>query len=346
MKKFLSVFLVVAMMAISFSVTAFADTADYTVTITNDSTVTAGDTFDLCIEIAGVAEDVEIAYIDFELHYDADEVAPAYTQSSASDTSCIVSTPDDSDWEQIVRLYESGEYYYCFFCPDDGGLNDSGEATDSVISKDKAIVISIPFTVLSEVGGSVSVSVSNVVAYNATDVDFENPLSNSYGGDYTAEVVAKGCPVTSLGAKINLESPALRLGAKYETEYLPTGITSEDITDLGIVFYPTRLLGENELSVETVGAISVSASGIENYDPELTFADYETITFYVTIIDIPANGLDDEISFRAYCSYGEEVIYADTLSRSYDYVLDELYPEPSAGFEGDNVVYPSTSWWE
>ena len=140
--------------------------------------------------------------------------------------------------------------------------------------------------------------------------------------------------------KQNTACSGLRLGCKYDA----SKISPErrfDITDMGVVFYPTRFL-VSELTLEIEGAASVRAVAIEEYVPGNVFTDYETFTFYATIINIPASGKDKEISFRPYVIYNDGVIeYGDVLARSYNYVVANTL----AVELGDNEIPAPDDWW-
>lgn len=341
-RKVLGVLLSVFVLASALCCGVSADTTYYTVDITNTAaTVYEGNRLDVVITVSDIAAGTMLTSLSFRLNYDSACVTPSYTQTVPNDTACIVSTPASSAWEQIVS--QKTGYYDCFFMPADGGWSGTAP-TSSVISQSGTLTVTLAFTVNAGAAGSTAIfGVSDIVAYDATDSTLSTTVAGA-ASSYSAAVSEPLLPVTTLGAAINTVSPALRLGARYETAYLASGVAATDVSDLGMVFYPTRLLGENELNISTSGSMHRSAQGIANYDSTKVFSDYTTITFYVTIVGIPYNGLDDEISFRAYCTYGETTIYSDTMSRSYDYVYDTLYPGLATGV-GDTVIYAPTGWW-
>ena len=128
--------------------------------------------------------------------------------------------------------------------------------------------------------------------------------------------------VVSLGAKINESTSSLRLGAAYNG-YLLFDWERENVEDLGIIFYPTHLLGSEHLELENEKVAHVKANGIVEFDPDKAFKDYERFTFYVTIVNIPKGGYDTKISFRPYIILGSDVIvYGDVMERCYNDVLN------------------------
>lgn len=143
--------------------------------------------------------------------------------------------------------------------------------------------------------------------------------------DVTVTAVFETFIVVTLGAEINEESSSLRLGALYNgglfIEDKDTRKAVDDFGDLGIVFYPSHLLGEEELTLETSGAAYRSAIGIVEYDEDKHFEDYESFVFYVTIVNIPEHGKDVNISFRPFITYGNgETEYDIVMERSFNYV--------------------------
>ena len=141
--------------------------------------------------------------------------------------------------------------------------------------------------------------------------------------DYSLSAIPMQTVVRSLGAKINETTNSLRLGASYDASSLDKE-ARVTVTDIGIVFYPSHLLGEDSLDLENENAVSISACGIEEgYDPAKKFTDYDSFTFYVTIVNIPEYGRDTNISFRPFIVFGgETVCYDGTMQRSYNYVLN------------------------
>ena len=347
MKKFLSAVLAVVMLA-AFAVVPATAANVYTLKITNDAgTITVGDTFDVVITIDDVASGYDLSLLEFTLTYDADYLAPAYDQSAAGDDTRFSATPSGKNWDHITMI-EDGSFY-CFLSADDTGYAN-GAITDSAISAGDTLTFVLPFTVLNAAAGkSVSIQITDLTAYNADDEDFATPISGGVQ-NYTFTATDKTNPITTIGAQINTATPALRLAAKYDATLL--SVAREDVEDVGIVFYPTRLLGDNELTYDTNGAMKLSAYGIDRdyYVEGNEFEDYDAFIFFVTITNIPANGMDDLISYRGYIKNydraGGEITLAEvTNERSYNYVYDFVYPSAGSG-EGDNVIYPGQDWFD
>ena len=347
MKKFLSVLLAVLMLS-AFAVIPASAANAYTIEITNSAdTVTVGDTIDVVITVSGVASGYNLSIVEFSLSYNAAYLEPAYDQSAAGDDTRFTETPSGKAWDHIT-VSGDGEFY-CFLSADDTGFVN-GNVTDSAIGSGDTLTFVLPFTVLDAAAGkNVSISLVDVSAFDAEDEDFTNALT---GGivNYSFTAAAKSSPITTIGAKVNTVTPALRLAAKYDATLL--SVARKDVEDIGIVFYPSRLLGDNELTYDTTGALKLSAYGIdaEDYVDGQEFADYDSFVFYVTIVNIPANGMDDMISYRGYIKNYDRVGGAITLAeltneRSYNYVYDLVYPSAGSG-SGDNTIYPGTGWFE
>lgn len=129
--------------------------------------------------------------------------------------------------------------------------------------------------------------------------------------------------VVSLGSKVKSSTFSLRLGAKYNGKLLSADERAT-VTDLGIVFYPSKFLKAGDvLDLTTEGAAILSAAGIDEdyYVDGKAFVDYDTFVFYATIVNIPENGRDTDISFRSYIIYSEGTVYGEVLARNYNDTL-------------------------
>ena len=124
--------------------------------------------------------------------------------------------------------------------------------------------------------------------------------------------------VVSLGASINPDTSSLRLGAKYNGNLLDKS-EREAIKDVGIIFYPSHLLGDGILDLNNTNVVRKSATAIIEFVDGQAFADYDTFTFYVTIVGIPSHGLDTKIAFRPFIILGDGTIeYGEVMERCYN----------------------------
>ena len=194
--------------------------------------------------------------------------------------------------------------------------------------------------------------------YNAWGVNF--PYWTWYNGiDAYAEwedtrLRNNYAPVTTLGAKISssyevdgVESNAIRFGAVYHESYIRYLDGKEDadywnVSDMGIVIYPTDWLEGKELTLETEGCYSASAENIVNWTRSesgwgCNFADYENFVFYVTLYGMTDDDLDDRLSARGYITFylADEVggpYYDTTVIRSYN-MVDALTADSDSALE-------------
>ena len=152
-----------------------------------------------------------------------------------------------------------------------------------------------------------------------------------------ARVTAQGgTPLLEmLGAAVNPALSAMRFGARYSASALPSGA---EVVSMGMLLYPEHML-TGELAFDGNGRVedgvaNIRAAGIANFIPGRVFAEYEYIEFYVTINQIPENGYNTKISARSYIAYRQNGIlhyaYADTISRSYNYILENSGSENGA----------------
>ena len=160
-------------------------------------------------------------------------------------------------------------------------------------------------------------------------------------------IISSEYAVLSLGAKVNEKTSSLRLGARYNG-FLLGAAERASVEDLGMLFYPSHLLGTSALDLGNASAARMSATAIEEFDAAKKFVDYDSFTFYVTIVNIPDKGKDTNISFRPYIIYSKiyskKTVYGDVYERSYYSVLD------AAGVlaykQGDNEISCPDNWFD
>ncbi len=133
-------------------------------------------------------------------------------------------------------------------------------------------------------------------------------------------------PVISLGAKINIHIYGLRFGAMYNR------VAGKEVNKIGILLYPTHLLGENPLTLEYASEnpdvinISVRKIAPESFVPGKAFKDYDTFVYYATIYNIPEAQRGTNITAVPYIKYTDgAVFYAAPLTRNYTYVYNIIY---------------------
>ena len=271
-------------------------------------------------------------------------------------------TAFDTDGNLVVRNVPAGQYLIKAGICENGVIYSSVQsaAPDSTVVlefhgtngyslKPKTINIALPETILCP------------ECYESIDPLEKCPkcgeepadLSLTPGANGTYSFVMPACAVTvtakfgdaavlSLGAKVNQNTSSLRLGAKYNGLAI-TEQQRASVEDLGIVFYPVHLLGENSLDIFNSSAARVSACGIENFDEEKAFGDYESFVFYVTIVNIPDKGKDTDIAFRPFIIYDGAVEYGEVLARNYNGTLEAA--RHLAENEGENEIVCPDNWF-
>ena len=335
----LSVILICSMLSAGIAATGEVFTAD----VSAPEKAVGGRSFNVTIDISEVSEGTSIAGVDFYLYYDKTKVTPLYEQTEEAlgagylaDTTLITSTPNSSAWEQATQLNTVDGYYIIRLM-----AGDTGSAISCVTST-QSLVLTVPFEALVIAENADSLfTIGNVTG---ADISL-NPISGN-GSTDTTQVLALLDPVVALGAQVNANTVALRLGAQYNADFIPEGAV---VKNLGMVIYPEHLLGVNELTVSTPGAAVMRAAGIANYDPMKSFNDYDQIIFYVTMINIPFKGMNTGISFRAFYTYTldgiDTTVYSDMETRSYKYVYDANFGTQPGGKSGDNTIILGDSWW-
>lgn len=350
MKKLLALILVLAVLPLS-ALMVSAGGYDCTVEVIVPEKITEGQSFEVQIRVGDMVEGKDSPLVCFILDFDADLVTPNYVQTIVNDTACIKECP--GTWEQMVTLDTTENFYDCSFMPADTGRDAYGKPTADCLSYGDELIVSIPFIAKEgSAGKKAAFELIDVMVYDAEDETLSSYFDAETKNGETA-IEAGALPVSTLGAKINTQYPSLRLGAFYDSTKLANlDLEISDVTDVGIVFCPARFVS-GELTKETSGAVALSAVGIEEYDPDKKFSDYESFTFYVTIVAVPVKGYDTMIAFRGFFSTEDGDVYAvDTLERSYQYVLDKVFGPSVAGDDnisheqGDNVIITPTNWWD
>ncbi len=199
-----------------------------------------------------------------------------------------------------------------------GGYNG---ILDQLAAGDKIYIYGFDFT-----NGS-STDMSDNSVYFTT---YSPTMGNGYYG-YVGSVdpedpvepevpVVKESNVESLGAKVNTEKYGLRMGAT-----LTKDNSRGEVISLGMLVISEKALGSNELNLEYAATdknvVDVKARTIDNYVEGKEFEDYDSITYYVTILGLE-NYTSENIVARPYVVYrsqtGEVVYYGEERVRSYD----------------------------
>ncbi len=129
--------------------------------------------------------------------------------------------------------------------------------------------------------------------------------------------------IASLGAKANESSSGLRFGATYTKVD-----TNGELTDLGFLLISSYRLGDNTLDLDYANnsaiasyVIKITACGIEEYEEGKAFDDYDTCTFYATVIGL-GNYADQDIVAVPYAAYASgKVVYGEQIVNNLNGVL-------------------------
>ncbi len=129
--------------------------------------------------------------------------------------------------------------------------------------------------------------------------------------------------VESLGAKANANSNGLRFGATYTKVD-----TNGELTDLGFLLISDYRLGDNTLDLNYASnseiasyVIKVTACGIEEYEEGKAFDDYDTCTFYATVIGLAEYADQDIVAVPFACYANGKIVYGQEIVNNLNGVL-------------------------
>ena len=181
----------------------------------------------------------------------------------------------------------------------------------------------------------------------------------SMGNGYYGYVPLPESNIKSLGAKINTGLVGIRFGTSFKNDPM-----LGEVVALGTLLIPEAKLGDSELSLDAendyVLDVPARTIALEDYVPGKPFEDYDSFTFYVTLIGLEGHE-NENIVARSYAIYkantGVSTVYADTITRNYADVLDAILNPPVTPPETDDeeeeiddtLVYaPLTyaNWWD
>ena len=142
-------------------------------------------------------------------------------------------------------------------------------------------------------------------------------------------------PVVSLGAKVNAALRGLRFGAQFNKKEL-----MGEIDEIGMLLYPTAKLGGDTLDMDyylanpysaanETGVLKIRAVGIAAADfvPGRAFGLYDRFTYFVTLLDVPVEQSDTNVTAVPFIKYADgTIVYGATLVRNYNAVLAAADP--------------------
>lgn len=169
-----------------------------------------------------------------------------------------------------------------------------------------------------------------IYGFNFTNETSADQLSNNVSGvyfcthepimgdDYYGYVAPPEPNIKNIGAKVNTELAGIRFGTTFKND-----VTLGEVVALGTLIIPEAKLGSDELTldlnndlVKNVPARTISA---DDYVAGKAFEDYESFTYYVTVIGLQGHESDNLVA-RSYVTYnantGVNTVYADAITRN------------------------------
>ncbi|MBQ9921996.1 MAG: hypothetical protein IJO52_07400 [Clostridia bacterium] len=159
--------------------------------------------------------------------------------------------------------------------------------------------------------------IGSYTSYNLSAEELLYPVVADGGVMYFENEAYTGPKFDIVGA-MKRNDGELRFGSVYFSGVDAAHDNETVIVDAGVVLYPTRLLDDTTLTLDTTGAIKISANGY--YD------DSTDDIIYTGVLTGLAGYEDMYITARSYVKYndGEKdvVVYSDPIARSLDWVGD------------------------
>ena len=154
------------------------------------------------------------------------------------------------------------------------------------------------------------------------NIDLEN---KTIGSNPTIEFYTMSEPVVSLGAKANESLYGIRFGATYNKVF-----GYGEVTGLGFLLISEYRLGDNALDLTYTSnaeiakyVVNVEARTIVEYVEGKDFSEYETFTFYASVVRLDRkNNLDDNIVAVPYITYASgKTVYGKQMMNNFNGVL-------------------------
>ncbi len=138
------------------------------------------------------------------------------------------------------------------------------------------------------------------------------------GDDYYGYVAPPEPNIKNIGAKVNTELAGIRFGTTFKND-----VTLGQVTALGTLIIPEAKLGSDELTLDLnndlVANVPARTIAVEDYVAGKAFEDYESFTYYVTVIGLQGHESDNLVA-RSYVTYsantGVNTVYADAITRN------------------------------
>ena len=169
--------------------------------------------------------------------------------------------------------------------------------------------------------GNVSDALSSADDNGTSSVCFTT-VEPLMGNGYYGYVAPPEPNIKNIGAKVNTELAGIRFGTTFKND-----ATLGLVVALGTLLIPEAKLGASELTIDSANSLIVNVPArtiaAEDYVEGKAFEDYESFTYYVTIIGLEGHESDNIVA-RSYVTYsansGVNTVYADAITRNINQV--------------------------
>mgnify|MGYP003294428603 CR=1 FL=1 len=183
-----------------------------------------------------------------------------------------------------------------------------GSIIENLAIGDKVYLYNFDFT-NAAAGDQLSGGTSNV---------FFTTYEPSMGNGYYGYVAPPEPNIKNIGAKVNTELAGIRFGTTFKND-----VTLGEVISLGTLLIPEAKLGSAELTLDSandlIANVPARTIAAEDYVAGKAFEDYESFTYYVTIIGLQGHESDNIVA-RSYVTYnantGVNTVYADAITRN------------------------------
>ncbi len=319
----------------------------------------------LCVVFSASAAESTVVYIDDINCYGTSNIGPILLYGEGK-TASNFGVSAHGWWHKVVLTFNAmdGSFVVKQTCFHTSSTADSSYTSVTLGANDVMILVHDTYADFHAAIGALAVG-DKLYAYgfdftNATASDkLSNGTSDVYfttytpsmGDDYYGyveptepeEPETEDSNVESLGAKVNTEKYGLRLGATFTRDN-----TRGEVLSLGMLVISEKALGSDELNLEYAASNSavadVKARTIENYVDGQEFEDYETITYYVTVLGLK-NYTSENIVARPYVTYrtNSDIVtyYGETMVKNYNDVAAAAGGSTTPSEPDDDITTPT-----
>lgn len=296
MKKFIALALALAMMVSCLVFTASAEDNGVAVTLQGPTTVAENGTFQVKVRVT-----------------DTDNIVggvQGVVKVTGATVAGVEVNPELNTWnktEDVKTIYKNENNVVTF-----ASLNKLKADT-----YDTRVWFIIDYKVATD-ATKVSVTLENVKVSNK-DAKAVATATSGLDVDVIDTAVAPNVSLTKAG----IDAKTTKYLANDQAMLVYAGvknIDSEDITDIGVVFYPTGLLGGKELTIGTDDAIVANVN--KAAEPEL-FAKIASAEYFIGALEFNFSSeelarkfLGTLVTARVYYKAGDKVVYASNASES------------------------------